>query len=60
MLYFNKTMDEVSLEYHCNKNNENIVIITVISFATLMRKFYIHTEDMYTLIFSVDRQTNSY
>jgi hypothetical protein len=53
-------MDEVSLEYHCNKNNENIVIITVISFATLMRKFYIHTEDMYTLIFSVDRQTNSY
>jgi len=36
MLYFNKTMDEVSLEFHCN-NKENIVNITIIiPFATLM------------------------
>jgi hypothetical protein len=60
MLYFNKTMDEVSLECHCN-NNENTVITTIINqFATLKKKFYTHTEDLYTLIFSVDRQTNSY
>jgi len=58
MLYFDKTMDEVSLEFHCN-NKKNIIIITIIiPFATLIKKFYIHTEDLYTLIFSMDRQTN--
>jgi len=60
MLYFNKIMDKVSLECHCN-NNENIVIITIIiPFATLMKKLYTHKEDVYTLIFSVHRETNFY
>jgi len=60
MLYLIKTMDELSLEFHCN-NKENIIIITIIiPFATLTKKFYIHTEGLYTLIFSVDRQTNLY
>jgi hypothetical protein len=44
MLYFNKTMDKVSLKCLCN-NNENIVIITIIiPFAALMKRFYTHTK----------------